>query len=136
MERASHEIVEAFATALDHDDYESAQSYLHADCRYEVGAEKLIGRSAVIDSFRDNSKWAHSHLDKIVFFHTIERCDEHECVIKFIDLLEHAGKQGRHECLMHVAINGDGLIEKLLLEDLPGEKQKVNEFLSSVGISR
>lgn len=129
-------IIEAFATALDGDDYVLAASLLSGDCVYELTGKTLEGRDAAIKSFKDNSEWAHANLENIVFIHEIYDCQDYTGTIKFIDFLEHAGLQMRHECLMHATVASNGLITKLQLEDLPGEKEKVSQFLASVGISR
>jgi limonene-1,2-epoxide hydrolase len=66
MESASLAIIEAFAKALDEDDYDLATSLLSAECTYELTGQKLTGRSAVINSFRSNSEWAHANLDGLL----------------------------------------------------------------------
>ncbi len=129
-------IIDVFATALDRDDYEMATMLLHDQCRYEQTDKTMEGREQAIQSFRDSSDWARANLDKVVFEHELEGCQNSTGTIRFIDLLEHKGQELRHESLMHVTVAGDGSITKLVLEDLPGEKQKVADFLTTVGVSR
>jgi hypothetical protein len=129
-------VIESFAAALDGDDYDTATALLDSDCIYEMDGKKLHGREAIIKSFRDSSEWGHANLEKLVFVHSIERCQNHKGIIRFVDFLEHSGKHLRHECLMHVTGTSDGLVKELRLENLPGEKEKVSKFFESIGISR
>ena len=136
MESSFQTVIEAFAKALDEDDYALAASLLNIDCSYELTGQTLEGRDAVINSFRSSSEWAHANLDEVVFIHSLEDCNDCTSAIRFVDFIKHKNNQMRHECLMHTVINSDGLIQKLRLEDLPGEKRRVAEFLASVGVSR
>jgi hypothetical protein len=128
--------IDRFALALDRDDFDSAITMLSADCVYETAAETLSGPEAVIKSFRDATQWAHKNLDTIIYVHSIEPCQDCDGAIRFIDDVTHSGKSMQHQCLMHVSLTELGLISKLRLEDLPGEKQKVSDFLQAVGVKR
>jgi hypothetical protein len=136
MENSAADLIERFAGALDLDDFDLAITMLDSVCVYATSAEIFTGPEAVIKSFRDASDWARQHLDAIVYIHSIEDCEECSGVIRFVDDVEHAGKQMRHTCLMHVTVSENGKIVKLRLEDLPGEKQKVAHFLQAVGVKR
>jgi hypothetical protein len=112
MGSASLAIIEAFAKALDEDDYDLATSLLSAECTYELTGQTLEGRSAVINSFRPNSEWTHTNLDEVVFVHSIEDCHDCTSTIRFVDLIKHKDKRLRHECLMHTIVTSDGFISR------------------------
>jgi hypothetical protein len=130
------DLIERFASALDRDDFDLAITMLGSDCIYETASETLQGPEAVIKSFKDATEWAHKNLDSIIYLHTIEECQDCKNAIRFVDDVVHRGKQMRHQCLMHVTTGDKGKITKLRLEDLPGEKQKVADFLQVVGVKR
>jgi hypothetical protein len=136
MNKAEADVVEKFAQALDTDDYETAKSLLGSHCIYVLPKERIEGRDEIIQSFRSNSEWARSNLEKVSFEHSLAGCRDCSAMIQFTDLLEHAGQKHRHECLMHTRVSKDGLITKLTLEELPIEKRRLSEFLTMVGVIR
>lgn len=129
-------VLESFAQALDHDQFEAAKRYLSHDCVYRTPSRTFNGPAEIIESFKESSSWAHSNIERVTFVHIVEDCGDCSRRIRFFDLLEHNGMRFRHVCLMHSRLNDQGLITELKLEDLPGEKEKVNEFFARVGIVR
>jgi hypothetical protein len=136
MNKSRLDLVDNFATALDNDDFVRAINMLDQACLYETSSKQFEGADAVIASFREATEWAHENLDKIVYLHTVEPCSDCHVVIRFVDNVEHSGKSMQHTFLMHVRVGDNDRVVHLRLEDLPGEKQKVSDFLSAAGINR
>lgn len=128
-------LLEAFASALDRDDYARAGILLSSTCTYHTGETILSGKQATLKSFQDSSQWARANLDSVTFEHALENCHADGGTVRFVDLIVHKGETMRHECLMHATI-AEGLITELVLENLPGEKEKVSQFLTAAGITR
>jgi len=132
----SLDVAEQFASALDTDGFSEAARLLDEDCLYRTRGKEIRGREHVIDSFMEASKWAHSSLDKIVYEHTLDVQSEGAATIRFVDIFEHRGRQIVHACLMHVELGPNALIRRLTLEELPGERERVDAFLQAVGVKR
>jgi hypothetical protein len=136
MSKPALDIVDGFATALDKDDFELAITMLDQACVYETSEKRFDGPESVIASFRGATEWAHQHLDAISYLHTVDTCSDCHGVIKFVDNVEHGGKQMQQTCFMHVRLGKANKVLHLRLEDVAGEKEKVSDFLRAVGVSR
>jgi hypothetical protein len=133
---ASIEIAERFACALDADDFPAASRLLAEDCQYKTGRNDLRGREQVISSFREASTWARARFETVTYEHALEPKSESATVIRFVDIFEHRGRRLVHVCLMHVAFGTDSLIQSLVLEELPGEREQLLAFLETLEIKR
>jgi len=131
----SPDVAERFASALDADDFLEAAHLLEEDCLYSTHGREIRGREHVMASFVEASDWAHAHLDKITYEHTLVH-SQAAATIRFVDIFEHRGQKVRHECLMHVDTGPNDRIRRLTLEDLPGERERVGAFLEAFGIKR
>ncbi len=129
-------VAERFAHALDVDDFRGAAGLLEEGCLYRLRGEEIRGRERVIWSFTRASEWAHSNLDQVTYEHSVDTHSELNATIRFIDVFEHSGEKIVHECLMHVELGPNGPIRKLTLEELPGERERVDAFLNNVGVQR
>ena len=63
--QTARQIAARFAAALDAEDYRSAAALLTSDCTYETGTKTLIGRDAVVESYRSAGRFARQNLDAV-----------------------------------------------------------------------
>lgn len=132
----SHEgflIAQSFAASLDAEDYAMASQYLAEDCVYHIGETVLVGRNAILDSYRTNGESAKKRFTSVKYTSHVEMPEPNHAVVLFTDRL-YLGKQS-HEfrCQQHVEIGSDGLIKMIRHEEIPGERQKLKEFEAGLG---
>jgi hypothetical protein len=127
-------IAEEFASALDDDQFERAASLLGQDCCCRMRDREIRGRGEVMQSFIDASAWAHARIERVAYTHAIEYAGERVATIRFFDDFEHGGSRIHHESLMHLTLGADGLIERLVLDEPPGEREGVMTLLREAGV--
>jgi hypothetical protein len=128
-------IARAFAAALDRSEFAEAESYLSPGCRYRIGAQELVGREAIIGSYRESDEWGRRALDQLIYESEVARQGDDISVL-YLDRIIHHGRVHEYRCRQHLIFNEDGQIARILHEELPGEKERLNEFFASVGVSR
>ena len=129
-------VARAFALALDRDDYSAAAALLADDCSYQSPKGVIDGRTAILESYRAASSWAHSHIDRVQYESSVRVISETNAVITFIDLLEHAGQAHRYSCEQALSTNQAGLISQIVHCDLPEERVRLDRFFQASGIRR
>ena len=130
------ERVQQLAHFLDLDAFELARPLLSSECVYEVRGETHVGPNAILASYAAATRYAHTTFDEIRY--------ESEIVgepvtgtfsVRFTDVLAHGGAVHRHRSLQHWTFGADGRVERIVHEDLPGEREAVRAFALSCGIA-
>lgn len=106
------------------------------DCTYNIGDEPIVGREAIIDSYRRNGQWAGETFDHIDYESRIEMDEDGRVCITFIDDLHHAGQRHEYKCRQLVRVNKWGLIELIEHTEITGQRDELEAFLSRVGVKR
>lgn len=133
----SVEYVERLARALDDDDYRIAASTLAERVEYTIGERVLYGPIAVVASYREASEMAHRLFDGVGYGHEVVPTeDPHSFRIRYWDELTIAGETLTHRAEQHVTVAPDEGVVRITNVDLPGEREKVDEFLARHGRSR
>ena len=127
------DLIERFAVALDADDYQTVASLLADDVEYFTGDKTIVGRDAVVESFRSASRWGRTAFDELTFLHEI--APDKPLDIRFIDILVKKGERFTLDHTMHVGISVTGLIERLDLTYPSGERERLAAFLARHSIS-
>ncbi len=125
----------AFAAALDADDFERARPLLATQCHYAVRGTSLVGPDAILASYAEATRFAHALVDEVAYeSRAVE--DDAGLRILFTDVLRHRGREHRHQCVQRLTVNAEGCIERIVHEDLSGEKEALNAFLDACAIVR
>lgn len=132
---SSQAIATRFAAALDRCDFAEAARYLAADCCYQIGQDVLIGPEAIIASYRESDEWGRGVLEQVVYRSRVEQSSDH-VTITYIDQLFHHGETHEYRCQQHLWLDASGRIAQIVHEELPGEREKLDEFFARVGVKR
>lgn len=127
--------VETFVRALDLEEFARAQACLAADCVYEFRGRRLVSPPAIIASYRRAARWASASFDRIRYESAITVEAPGRYRVRFVDLTDHAGRSHRHECEQVLRTDRDGLIIGIEHIDLPGERERLADFLARVGVA-
>ena len=128
-------IAKHFAQALDRCDFAKAGRYISSDCHYQTGYEELIGPQVILASYSESAEWGSKTLDQVIYESEVQGEGENLSVL-YIDRITHGGQTHEYRCRQHLSINDAGLIVRIVHEELPGEREKLNEFLARCGIRR
>lgn len=126
---------ERFAKALDEDDFESAKAYLARSCRYLIGEKDLHGPEAIIQSFREGSDKAKRVFDHVDYGSEILGIDENSVTAQFTDLIKIKGQTLVYSSRQHLEFGGDGLIIRIVHEEIPGELEALEAILKRLGVA-
>ncbi len=121
-------ITSRFAKALDLEDYDTASRLLADGCIYCMCGAIIIGRDAVIDSYRIHSESAKRRFDSIEYRSDVEATSLQCARICFTDRLCVANESHEFHCCQTVRVGPDGLIDEIRHEELPGERQRLKDF--------
>jgi hypothetical protein len=116
------------AEALDAEDYSAARALLAAGCIYHTGTTTLTGPDAIIASYRANGEAARRRFDGIEYASRVEPLGPAGAVITYADRVRRGGEQHEHHCRQHVRVSEAGLVEEIRHEELPGERERLQEF--------
>lgn len=125
-----------FARRLDADQYEAIRSLLTPDCVYETGHEILKGPDAIIASYREHGERARKLVDRIDYTSDVVEAGSRHVIVVFTDSLTHKGAPHVYRLNQHLHFSKDGLIERIVHEDMPGERERLTEFMNRIGIRR
>lgn len=130
----------AFAQALDHDDFDSAERMLAINCVYSLRGNEINGRAAIIKSYRAASAWASANFDQIRYESSITPESSSPSApafrVRFLDLTTHQGISHRHQCEQVLTLNAKGEIVRIQHIDLPGERERLDAYLARIGVQR
>ncbi len=128
-------IATRFASALDRCDFDEAAQYLAPGCRYEINGRELVGPDAIIASYRESAEWASGAFEQVVYESEVEQEGDSFTVL-YIDRLIHHGETHEHRSHQRLWLNDAGLVIRIVHEDLPGEREKLDAFLARFDVKR
>ena len=117
-----------FAAALDEEDYLSAGALLAEGCVYYAGASTLVGADAIIGSYRGNGEAARRRFGEVEYFSHVESKAASAAVIVFTDRVRLGGQWHEFRCRQHVAVDERGLIVEIRHEEIPTERERLEDF--------
>ena len=121
-------IARRFAAALDAEDYWAARELIAEGCVYYPGNDSIIGRDAIIETYRSAGESAKRRFDAIHYVSDVELSGPSSAVISFTDHLCIGSESHEFRCRQHVRIRLDSLIEEIRHEELPDERQRLDVF--------
>jgi hypothetical protein len=133
---AQVEVVRKLARALDADDFVAAAGLIAPDCEYRARSETLVGREAIVASYASASRWAREHQVGVGYSSEIEPASGDEVPVLFIDDLVHLGRRHRYRCRQRFRVGEGGLVDRIVHEEIAGERPALEEFLRAGGIER
>jgi hypothetical protein len=122
------EIARRFAQALDAEDYAAASALLAEDCVYYIGGARLAGRQAIVDSYATNGQSAKERFDAVEYASEVSVTAPDTAVVLFKDFLRIGDQRHEFNCRQHLRMNSDGLIEEIRHEELPHQRERLEEF--------
>ncbi len=128
-------IAMAFAAALDRSDFAAAAEYLSPDCRYVLGNEVLIGPEAIIASYRKSDEWGKRALDRVIYESEVTQ-DGDRVRVLYIDRITHRGVTHVYRSYQFLWLDESGKITKIVSEELPGERERLDQFFEERGLKR
>ncbi len=132
MERL--DVAKRFAGSLDQDDFEQAQQWLCDNATYDTGKETLVGKDAILASYRASTERARRLLDRIAYESDVEVSDTGAISIRYLDHISHTGISFTHQCRQHLEFNDSYQIKHIRHEDLPGQQERLQAFCAQVGL--
>jgi hypothetical protein len=129
------DVVRDLARALDADDFARVAQSLAPDCEYRIGEELNCGPEEIVASYAHSSAWARENLDRIEYTSEVEPADGNEVGVRFEDHLVHGGQQHRFRCRQRFVVGDAGLVERIVHEEIPGEREALNEFFRANGLA-
>ncbi|MBN1830700.1 MAG: GNAT family N-acetyltransferase [Deltaproteobacteria bacterium] len=124
-----------FAKALDEDDFESARMYLSRICQYSVGKKELHGPETIIQSFREGSDKAKRLFDQVDYGSETLRIEGNRVTVQFTDLIQVKGQSLVYSSRQHLEFGEDGLIVRIVHEEIPGELEALQSLLKRLGVA-
>lgn len=131
------DIARRLATLLDGADHDASGRLLAPDCVYFFRGSEMRGRDAIMASYDTSHLDATKTFDEVGYDSAARAVpdDDASAIIRYGDILTHRGVTHRHECEQRLTIDrASGLITRIEHIDLPGERDKLNVFLVSVGL--
>ncbi len=125
--RRTPSVVEAFAKALDADDFDAAAALLTPDCRYEVRGKVLTGPDAIIASYAEATREASRRFDAHSYDSAVAGT-----VILFSDHLVLGSEQHTFQCRQHLTLDAQDRITQIRHEDLPGRREALDAWIEEV----
>ena len=126
---------ERFTKALDEDDFDSAKAYLARSCRYLKGEKVLRGPETIIQSYREGSDRAKRIFDRVDYGSEILRVDGNRVTVQFTDLIQIKGQTIVYSSKQHLEFGEDGLITRIVHEEIPGEPEALQATLKRLGVA-
>ncbi len=131
-------VAQAFADALDQNDFDRAASLLSVDCRYDTrstpGAGMLIGASAIINSYRWHDQRARTAFDRVDYLSEVEEVDGSAALVRFTDDLEKDGERHTYSCYQRLSIGASGQITAIAQQEIEGQRAALDAFTKRVGV--
>ncbi len=129
------EVAQRFASALDRSDFAEAARYLSPDCHYQTATVELVGPAAIIGSYRESAEWGSRNLDRVIYESAVQQTAGGLAVL-YTDHIFLQGQQHDYQCRQHLTIHDNGLITRIVHEELPGERERLEHFFSLRGVRR
>ena len=110
------------------EDYAAARATLAEGCVYHTGTTALVGPEGIIASYKANAEAAHAHFDEVDYANRVDPSETSGAVITYTDRVRRGGEWHEFRCRQHVLIGAAGLIEEIRHDELPGERERLQEF--------
>jgi hypothetical protein len=123
--------VEAFAKALDAEDYIGARELVSDSCVYEIRGTLIKGGDAVIASYRENGEAGRKRFDNVFYESSVSLLGQDRARIDYTDIVNHEGGTHIHRCAQEVDFDESGKIVRVVHIDLPGEAEALEAFKES-----
>lgn len=127
-------LADRFRRALDDEDYDVVKSMLTSNCHYHARNGILVGREAIVASYRDQSKVARRLFDAVEYASVVTKTDDQTAVIMFSDRLLSQGKEHVYRCHQMVHFGPGGLIDTIKHQELPDQREQLLRFCNALGI--
>src|SRR5687767_12396270 len=101
-------LAQAFADALDRNDFETVSTMLAPGCRYDLTNASLtsegtpVGPAAIIASYRWHDARSRRLFDRVEYSNVVEAVDGPTALIRFVDVLEKAGQRHAYSCRQRI----------------------------------
>lgn len=131
------DITTRLASLLDAADHDQAAQLLAPDCVYDFRGSAMQGRDTIMASYDAAHADAVKTFDEVGYDSAVraDPDDDASAIIRYGDILSKGGVTHRHECEQRITIDREsGLVTRIQHIDLPGERDKLNAFLVSVGL--
>lgn len=123
--------------ALDSNDYETARSLMDPEVVYIIGEHRLVGPEEVVGSYQRASEMAHSLFDTVEYGHVVQGVVEQQTVrVRYSDALGVGGDEHSHYSVQDLTIDPDRGIVEIVDRPVPGEREKLDDFMASHRIER
>jgi len=132
---AKLEIVGRLARLLDADDFGAAADLIAPDCEYRARRETLVGRDAIVASYAASSRWGREHQIAVTYSSEIESTVGNEVPVLFTDDLVLEGRPHRYRCRQWFRVRDDGLVDRIVHEDIGAERSALEAFLRAGGFT-
>lgn len=126
-------VAEAFARALDAEDYEAAAALMAPACEYVSSEGTHLGPAAIIASYRSHGDWARAHLDEVAYESAVEAHADGTARILYIDRIRKGVVRHEYRCAQRVTTAG-GAIVRIVHEEIDGERERLREFFARCGL--
>jgi hypothetical protein len=131
----TYEQVNLFAAALDSDDFSAAEVLLSLKCVNVSGRLVSEGREAIKNSYRKRSKRAQELFDGVYNKGDVLSSSETSAEILFADQLACGEKNHIYRSRHFPDFSSAGEIARIRQEEIPGERQRLKEFIEECGVS-
>ncbi len=131
------DITTKLAQLLDAADHSAAVQLLAPQCVYDFRGSEMIGRDAIMASYDAAHQDAVKTFDEVGYDSAVraDPDDDSIATIRYGDILTKNGVTHRHECEQRITVDrASGLVAHIKHIDLPGERDRLNVFLESVGL--
>jgi hypothetical protein len=132
-----HDVISGLARALDDDDFATARTFLAEDCVYEVGETTHRGPAAIVGSYAAASARAHRLFDEVRYESEVGPVTGAAATVTFTDYLFKAGHPWhRYRLQQTFTVDATGRIARIVHEEIPGERARLDDYFKACGIAR
>ncbi len=129
--------MEALASALDADDYETAAANMADEVVYAIGDDVFEGPDAIVASYRQASQLARRLFDEVGYGHVVFPTENPNTFrVAYSDVLTVDGEVLDHMAEQHLTVAPGVGVVRIVNVEVPGEREKLDEFLTSHGLTR
>lgn len=126
-------VAEAFARALDAEDYEAAATLMAPECEYVSPEGTVRGPAAIIASYQSHGDWARANLDEVGYESSVEVNADGTARILYIDRVRKGAERHEYRCAQRVTTAG-GAIVRIVHEEIDGERERLRDFFARCGL--
>lgn len=119
-----------FAQLMDNNLFEEAQGLMHPSCVYYYRDKIIQGAQAIIEVYKSNYETGAKKLDEILFSSKVEEMTNKSFKLKYLDRIRKRKSWHEYHCEQHIKIE-EGLVTQIIHVDLPGEVEKLNQWLEN-----